>query len=221
MNALRVVNKKIGDTRVVINGAGAAGIAIAKLMLGAGVGDLVLCDINGAIYRGAEGINPAQQQMSLITNKNNIKGSLADALKGADVFIGVSRPGLVSREMVGSMAKDAIVFAMANPVPEIMPEEAKAGGARIVGTGRSDYANQINNVLAFPGVFKGALRVRAKDITDGMKVAAAKAIAGLITDEEINEEYILPDVFDKRLADVVADAVADEAIKEGLSQIKK
>jgi malate dehydrogenase (oxaloacetate-decarboxylating) len=216
-NALRVVNKKAEDIRVVINGAGAAGIAIGSLMLKLGVGDLVMCDINGVVT-SQTALNPAQAQMAAVTNKSGVKGSLSDALRGADAFVGVSRPGLVTPEMVRSMARDAIVFAMANPVPEIMPDDAKAGGAKVVGTGRSDFPNQINNVLAFPGVFKGALSVRARDITDGMKIAAAGAIASLVGENELNADFVLPDPFDKRLADTVARAVAEQARKEGLSQ---
>jgi malate dehydrogenase (oxaloacetate-decarboxylating) len=217
-NALRVTGKKIGDVCVVINGAGAAGIAIGSLMLKLGIGDLVMCDINGVVTKETA-LNPAQQQMAAATNKSGIKGTLSDALHGADAFIGVSRPGLVTADMVKTMAKDAIIFAMANPVPEIMPDEAKAGGAKVVGTGRSDFPNQINNVLAFPGVFKGALSVRARDITDGMKIAATNAIASLVGENELGADFILPDPFDKRLADAVAQAVAEQARKEGLAQI--
>lgn len=217
-NALRVVGKKPEDVRVVINGAGAAGIAIGRLLLKFGVGDLVMCDINGVVTED-NALNPAQEEMAKITNRSGLRGTLADALRGADVFIGVSRPGLVTAEMVRSMAKDPIIFAMANPVPEIMPDEAKAGGAKVVGTGRSDFPNQINNVLAFPGVFKGALMVRARDITDGMKIAAARAIASLVGDDRLSADYILPDPFDERLADTVAEAVANEARTEGLARI--
>ena len=187
-------------------------------MLKLGVGDLVMCDINGVVT-SESALNPTQIQMAAITNKSGIKGNLCDALRGADAFIGVSRPGLVTADMVRSMAHDPIVFAMANPTPEIMPDEAKAGGARVVGTGRSDFPNQINNVLAFPGVFKGALSVRARDITDGMKIAAANAIASLVGENELSADFVLPDPFDKRLADTVAQAVAAQARKEGLSQI--
>lgn len=217
-NALRVVGKKPEDVRVVINGAGAAGIAIGRLLLKFGVGDLVMCDINGVVTED-NALNPAQEEMAKITNRSGLRGTLADALRGADVFIGVSRPGLVTAEMVRSMAKDPVIFAMANPVPEIMPDEAKAGGAKVVGTGRSDFPNQINNVLAFPGVFKGALMVRARDITDGMKIAAARAIASLVGDDRLSADYILPDPFDERLADTVAEAVANEARTEGLARI--
>lgn len=217
-NALRVVGKKPEDVRVVINGAGAAGIAIGRLLLKFGVGDLVMCDINGVVTED-NALNPAQEEMAKITNRSGLRGTLSDALRGADVFIGVSRPGLVTAEMVRSMAKDPVIFAMANPVPEIMPDEAKAGGAKVVGTGRSDFPNQINNVLAFPGVFKGALMVRARDITDGMKIAAARAIASLVGDDRLSADYILPDPFDERLADTVAEAVANEARTEGLARI--
>ena len=219
INALRVAGKKIGDVRVVINGAGAAGLSIARLFLSVGVGDIVLCDIGGALYDGAPGMNPAQAQMARVTNKNGMKGNLAEVMRGADVFLGVSRPGLVTKEMVSSMNKGAVVFAMANPVPEIMPDEAKAGGAAVVGTGRSDFENQINNVLAFPGVFKGALRVRARDITEGMTAAAAYALAGMIPSPELNAAHILPDAFDEGLADTIARAVAEQAVKEGVARL--
>lgn len=217
-NALRVVNKKVENVRVVINGAGAAGIAIGKLMLKLGVGDLVMCDINGVVTE-ENALNSAQAQMAEITNKSSIKGKLSDALRGADVFLGVSRPGLVTADIVRSMTKDPVVFAMANPVPEIMPDEAKAGGAVVVGTGRSDFPNQINNVLAFPGVFKGAMSVRARDITDGMKIAASQAIASLVGENELCADFILPDPFNKKLASTIAEAVAKQARKEGLAQI--
>lgn len=217
MNALRVVGKKIGDIRIVINGAGAAGIAIAGLMQKLGVGDIILCDKSGVIT-AENALNSAQAELAAVTNKGGVRGSLADALRGADAFLGVSKPNLVTAEMVRSMAADPIVFAMANPAPEIMPDEAKAGGAKVVGTGRSDFPNQINNVLAFPGVFKGALKVRARDITDGMKLAAAQAIADLVGDR-LCADFILPDAFDPRLADAVADAVAAKALSEGLAQI--
>ena len=190
---------------------------IAGLLLEMGFGDVVLCDIQGALYRGAAWMNPAQAKMAEISNRKNRRGSLAEVLLGADVFIGVSRPGLVTAEMVATMAKEPIVFAMANPTPEILPEEAKKGGAAVVGTGRSDYPNQINNVLVFPGIFKGALAVRAREITDSMKVAAARAIAGLIG-EELNPDYILPAPFDPRVAEAVAQAVAEEAVRLGLNR---
>ncbi len=210
LNAIKVTGKRMGQIKIVINGAGAAGIAIGKLLIGMGFGNVVLCDINGVICQGDEGLNPGQEEISHISNQNREHGTLADALKGADVFVGVSRPNMVTKEMVASM-NQGIVFAMANPVPEIMPEEAKAGGAAVVGTGRSDYPNQINNVLVFPGIFKGALSVRAKAITEEMKQRAAYAIAGMIPDEELNAENIIPSPLDKRVADVVARAVAEAA----------
>ncbi len=218
-NALKVVGKRLEDAAVVINGAGAAGIAIGKLLLQLKVGSLILCDKEGAVYEGAEWLNPAQAQMAKATNRQKKKGTLADVLKGADAFIGVSRPGLVSGEMVASMAKDPVVFAMANPVPEIMPDEAKAAGAAVVGTGRSDYPNQINNVLAFPGIFKGALAVRARDITEGMKVAASKALADFVPAEKLCDSYILPQPFEPGIADAVARAVAQAAKTEGVARI--
>ena len=218
-NALKVVGKRLEDAAVVINGAGAAGIAIGKLLLQLKVGSLILCDKEGAVYEGAEWLNPAQAQMAKATNHQKKKGTLADVLKGADAFIGVSRPGLVSGEMVASMAKDPVVFAMANPVPEIMPDEAKAAGAAVVGTGRSDYPNQINNVLAFPGIFKGALAVRARDITEGMKVAASKALADFVPAEKLCDSYILPQPFEPGIADAVARAVAQAAKTEGVARI--
>ena len=211
-NALRVVGKKKEDVRIVMNGAGAAAISIARLLLKAGYADVTLCDRKGAIYEGRqEGMNPVKEEMSRITNREKRAGSLADMLVGADVFIGVSAPGAVTTEMVKTMAKDAVIFACANPTPEIFPDEAKAGGARVIATGRSDFPNQINNVLAFPGVFRGAFDVRAKDINDEMKIAAAKALAGLITDEELSADYIIPKAFDKRVGPAVAKAVADAA----------
>lgn len=219
-NAVKLTGRKMGGMRIVINGAGAAGISIAKLLLRIGFGDVVMCDINGVIYEGAQGLTEPQAQMARVTNRAGLRGTLADALKGADAFVGVSRPGLVTREMVSSMAKDAIVFAMANPVPEIMPDEAKAAGAAIVGTGRSDFPNQINNVLAFPGIFKGALSVRARRITEQMKQAAARAIADIVSPQELRADYILPDALDKRVADAVAKEVADEATKSGIARIQ-
>ena len=218
-NALKVVGKRLKDATVVINGAGAAGIAIGKLLLQLSVGSLILCDKEGAVYEGAEWLNPAQKEMAAVTNRERKQGTLADVLKGADAFIGVSRPGLVTREMVSSMAKDPVVFAMANPIPEIMPDEAKAGGAAVVGTGRSDYPNQINNVLAFPGIFKGALAVRARDITEGMKVAASKALADFVPADKLCDSYILPEAFEPGVADAVAKAVAAAAKAEGLARI--
>ena len=220
LNALKVVKKEIGKVRVVINGAGSAGCAIAAFLLQLGVKDMILVDRAGTLYKGKEGMTFAQDELCEKTNKEKLDGSLADAMKNADVFIGVSAPGIVSPEMVASMNTGAIVFPMANPTPEIMPDVAKAAGARVVGTGRSDFPNQINNVLVFPGIFKGALAVRATSITESMKVTAAKAIASVVTDEELNPEYIIPDVFDPRVADVVAKAVSDEAIRLGIARIK-
>ena len=217
INAIKVTGKQMGELRIFINGAGAAGIAIGKLLISMGFGNVIMCDINGVICEGDEGLNPGQEEISHISNLAHEHGKLADAMKGADVFIGVSRPGLVTKEMVASM-NQGIVFAMANPTPEIMPEEAKAGGAAIVGTGRSDYPNQINNVLVFPGVFKGALSVRAREITESMKQRAAYAIAGIIPDEELNAENIIPSPLNKAVADVVAKAVADTAVEEGIAR---
>ncbi|MBO5288573.1 MAG: NAD-dependent malic enzyme [Spirochaetales bacterium] len=219
LNAIKLVGKKIEDVNIVINGAGSAGISIAKLLLQFGVGDIVLVDKAGALAKGQDWMNPAQIAMAECTNRNNQTGSLADIIKGKDIFIGVSGPNVLTAEMVSAMAKDAIVFAMANPTPEIMPEEAKKGGARVVATGRSDYPNQINNVLVFPGIFRGALDVRASDITEKMKIAAAKAIASIITDDELSEEYIIPGAFDKRVVEVVAKAVADEARAENIAKL--
>ena len=219
LNALRVARKSIENITVVINGAGAAGMAIGNLLLSRGVGELIMCDKQGALYSGMDELNPEQCKIAQKSNKKCVKGTLEAALKNADVFIGVSAPGVLNGEWIGTMAENPIIFAMANPVPEIMPEEAKAAGARIVGTGRSDYPNQINNVLAFPGIFKGALAVRARDINEEMKIAAAQAIASIISDDELNEEYIIADVFDKRVVDYVADAVADAARKTGVARI--
>ena len=218
INAVKVTKKEMGKLRIVINGAGAAGIAIGKLLISMGFGNVIMCDINGIICEGDQGLNPGQEEISHISNLNHEHGKLADAMKGADVFIGVSRPGLVTKEMVASM-NQGIVFAMANPTPEIMPEQAKEGGAAIIGTGRSDYPNQINNVLVFPGVFKGALSVRAKEITETMKQRAAYAIASIIPDEELNAENIIPSPLNKSVADVVAKAVADTAVEEGIARI--
>ena len=219
-NALRVVGKKKEDVRIVMNGAGAAAISIARLLLKAGYADVTLCDRKGAIYEGRqEGMNPVKEEMSRITNREKRAGSLADMLVGADVFIGVSAPGAVTTEMVKTMAKDAVIFACANPTPEIFPDDAKAGGARVIATGRSDFPNQINNVLAFPGVFRGAFDVRAKDINDEMKIAAAKALAGLITDEELSPDYIIPKAFDKRVGPAVAKAVAQAARDTGVARL--
>ncbi|KAA8669672.1 NAD(P)-dependent malic enzyme [Clostridium sp. HV4-5-A1G] len=206
-NALKIVNKAIDKIKIVINGAGASGIATAKLLISAGAKNIILCDINGAIVEGDAELNEVQQEMAKITNKNFEKGTLADIIKNADVFIGVSDGNVVTKEMVESMNKDSIVFALANPTPEIMPDVAKAGGARVTATGRSDFPNQINNVLVFPGIFKGVLEVRAKYISDEIKIAAAKGIADLIKDSELNEDYIVPTVFNKDVCNAVADAV--------------
>ena len=219
-NALKVVGKKKEDVHVVMNGAGAAAISIARLLLTAGFKNITLCDRKGAIYEGRpEGMNPVKDEMSKVTNLDKKAGSLADMLVGADVFIGVSAPGAVTTEMVKTMNKDAIVFACANPTPEIFPDDAKAGGAKVVSTGRSDFPNQINNVLAFPGIFRGAFDVRAKEINDEMKLAAAEALAGLITDEELSSEYIIPKAFDKRVGPAVAKAVAEAAKRTGVARI--
>ena len=219
-NALKVVGKKKEDVRVVMNGAGAAAISIARLLLTAGFKNITLCDRKGAIYEGRpEGMNPVKDEMSKVTNLDKKAGSLADMLVGADVFIGVSAPGAVTTEMVKTMNKDAIVFACANPTPEIFPDDAKAGGAKVVSTGRSDFPNQINNVLAFPGIFRGAFDVRAKEINDEMKLAASEALANLITDEELSPEYIIPKEFDKRVGPAVAKAVAEAAKRTGVARI--
>ena len=218
INAMKVTGKEMGKMKIVINGAGAAGIAIGKLLISMGFGNIIMCDINGIICEGDQGLNPGQEEISHISNLEKQHGTLADALKGADAFVGVSRPNLVSREMVSTM-NQGIVFAMANPVPEIMPDEAKAGGAAVIGTGRSDYPNQINNVLVFPGIFKGALSVRAKEITESMKQKAAFAIASMIPDDELTAENITPSALDKSVADVVAKAVAETAIAEGIARV--
>ena len=219
LNALKVVGKKIEDVKIVTSGAGAAGIAIIKLLMSMGLKNVIMTDRTGAIYEGREGLNPVKEEMAKITNFNHEKGTLAEVIKGADVFIGVSAPGTLTKEMVQTMAKDAIIFACANPVPEIFPDEAKAGGAAVVSTGRSDFPNQVNNVLAFPGIFRGALDVRASDINDAMKVAAAQAIAGLVSDEELSADYILPAAFDPRVKDAVAKAVAQAARDSGVARI--
>ncbi len=211
LNALKLVKKNIGDVRCVISGAGSAGTAIAEHLLKLGLSDIVMCDKFGIICKGDETLSEAHKELSEKTNPNCIKGALADAMRGADIFIGVSAPGIVSKEMVSSMNKDSIVFAMANPTPEIMPELSKEAGARVIGTGRSDYPNQINNVLAFPGIFRGALDVRASEINDEMKMAASYAIASLVSDEELSEEYIIPAAFDERVGKTVAAAVAEAA----------
>ena len=219
-NALKVVGKKKEEVKIVVNGAGAAAISITRLLLTAGFKNIILCDRKGAIYEGrTEGMNSVKEEMAEVTNLAKEKGALADVIKGADVFIGVSAPKMVTTEMVKTMNKDAIIFACANPTPEIFPDEAKAGGAKVVSTGRSDYPNQINNVLAFPGVFRGAFDVRASDINDEMKLAAAEALAGLISDEELNEEYIIPKAFDPRVGKAVAKAVAEAARRTGVARI--
>ena len=219
LNAIKVVGKEMGTLEIVINGAGAAGISIAKMLIQLGFGNVILCDIKGAIYEGADWLNPAQAEMAKVTNKDKKQGTLADVMKGADVFIGVSRPNLVSQDMVRSMNQGAIVFPMANPTPEIMPDEALAAGAAVEGTGRSDFPNQINNVLAFPGIFKGALAVMATDITESMKMAAAKAIASVVKPEQLTAQYILPQAFDPEVVQAVADAVAEDAKAHGLNRL--
>ena len=219
-NALKVVGKKLEDVKIVTSGAGAAAIAIVKLLLTAGAKNVVMCDRTGAIYKGREkGMNPVKEQMAEKTNPGMIKGSLADAIKGADVFIGVSAPGTLTKDMVRTMNKDAVIFACANPTPEIFPDEAKEAGARVVSTGRSDYPNQINNVLAFPGIFRGAFDVRASQINEEMKLAASKALADLVSPEELSENYIIPAAFDKRVGPAVAKAVADAARATGVARI--
>jgi malate dehydrogenase (oxaloacetate-decarboxylating) len=219
INALKLAHKKIEDIHVAVNGAGAAGVAIVKLMLRMGVKDVILCDTKGIIYEGRPfGMNPFKDEMAKITNRQKKEGTLADALVGADVFVGVSAAGAVTKEMVRSMQRDPIIFAMANPVPEIMPDEAKEAGALVIGTGRSDFPNQVNNVLAFPGIFRGALDVHAKEINEEMKLAAVHAIAGLISDEELNADYVIPDPFDPRVAAHVAAAVAFAAMETEVAQ---
>lgn len=218
INALKLVGKKIENCTAVFNGAGAAGVAIAKLFTSMGMGNIIMCDRKGIICDGDD-LKPAKQDIADFTNKNHLRGSLADAMKGADIFIGVSAPGVVTEDMIKSMAKDAIVLAMANPVPEIMPDLAKAAGAAVVGTGRSDFPNQINNVLAFPGIFRGALDVRASDINEEMKIAAAKALASLVSDEELSADYIIPKPFDPRVGKTVAAAVAQAARDSGVARI--
>ena len=220
INALKLVKKDIHDIKIVTSGAGAAGIAIIKLLISMGLKHVVMTDRQGAIYEGRDGLNPIKEEMAKITNQDHEKGTLADVIKGADVFIGVSAPGTLTKEMVSTMAKDPIIFACANPTPEIFPDEAKAGGAAVVSTGRSDFPNQVNNVLAFPGIFRGALDVRASEINAEMKVAAAYAIAGIVSDEELNADYILPAAFDPRVKDAVAKAVAEAAVKTGAARIQ-
>lgn len=219
INALKLVGKSFSEAKVVINGAGSAGISICKLLMEMGIGDVVLVDIKGALCPGQEWMNPVQADISQITNKERITGPLSEVIKGRDVFIGVSAPNIVSADMVASMASDSIVFAMANPTPEIMPDEAKKGGVRVMATGRSDFPNQINNVLVFPGIFRGALDVRATDISEAMKVAAAHAIASIVTEEELNEDYIIPNALDERVASTVAAKVAQVAIESGTSAL--
>ncbi len=218
INAVKVTGKEMGKLKIVINGAGAAGCAIGNLLISMGFGNVVMCDINGVICEGDQGLNAGQEAISHISNRNHEHGALADALKGADAFVGVSRPGLVTAEMVSTMNR-GIVFPMANPVPEIMPDEALRGGAAVVGTGRSDFPNQINNVLVFPGIFKGALSVRATDITEGMKVRAAKALAALVPEDQLSPACIIPSVLDKSVAEAVAKAVADEAREQGIARV--
>jgi malate dehydrogenase (oxaloacetate-decarboxylating) len=221
VNALKLVGKEMNEIKVVANGAGAAGIAIIKLLYNYGVRDIIMCDTKGAIYEGREqGMNAIKEEVAKFTNRDNLKGSLAEVIKGADVFIGVSAAGALTAEMIQSMNPDPIIFAMANPVPEIMPEEAKAAGAKVVGTGRSDFSNQVNNVLAFPGIFRGALDVRATHINEEMKIAAVEAIAGLISEDELHADYVIPGPFDPRVAPEVAAAVARAAMETGVARIK-
>ncbi|MEW6031740.1 MAG: malic enzyme-like NAD(P)-binding protein [Bacillota bacterium] len=219
LNSLKVVGKGFKDVKIVINGAGAGGTAVSKILLSMGAGEIILCDTKGAIYEGrTEGMNWAKEEMARMTNRERVK-TLAEAFVGADVFIGLSVAGAVSQDMVRSMARDPVVLAMANPVPEIFPDEARAAGAKVIGTGRSDFPNQVNNVLAFPGVFRGALDARATDISEGMKIAAAHAIADLITDEELSPDYVIPKPMDRRVAPAVAEAVAAQAVKEGINRV--
>ncbi|MBQ7599278.1 MAG: NAD-dependent malic enzyme [Clostridia bacterium] len=219
MNALKVVGKDIHDIKIVTSGAGAAGIAIIRLLMEMGLKNVIMTDRTGAIYEGREGLNPIKEEMAKVTNLGREKGALADVIRGADVFIGVSAPGTLTREMVRTMAKDPVIFACANPVPEIFPDEAKEAGAAVVSTGRSDFPNQINNVLCFPGIFRGALDVRASDINGEMKIASAKALASLVSDSELSAEYILPKAFDPRVRDAVAKAAADAAVASGVARI--
>ena len=220
-NALKLVGKSFADAKAVISGAGSAGISICKLLLELGIGDVILVDKDGALAPGEDWMNPAQQAMAEVTNHEQLHGDLKDAMKGRDIFVGVSAPNIVTSDMVATMADDAIVFAMANPVPEIMPEESAKGGARVIASGRSDYPNQINNVLVFPGIFRGALDAMATDITEDMKVAAVNAIAAIIPEEELREDYIIPGAFDPRVADGVAKAVAETARRTGISKLQK
>ena len=221
INALKIVGKQLSDVKIVTSGAGAAGIAIIKLLISMGLKNVIMTDRHGAIYEGRDNLNAVKEEMARITNQNHEKGSLADVIKGADVFIGVSAPGTLSKDMVRSMAKDPVIFACANPVPEIYPDEAKEAGAAVVSTGRSDFPNQVNNVLCFPGIFRGALDVRATDINDEMKIAAAYAIAGLVSDEELNPDYILPAAFDSRVKDAVAETTRKAAIKSGVARVSE
>ena len=219
INATKITGKPLDQCKAVINGSGAAGIAIAKLLLTLGLGDVILCDRTGAIYEGRDKLNASKAEIAAVSNKGKVQGTLAEAVKGTDIFIGVSAPGVLTQEMIRTMNPDPIVLAMANPTPEILPNEAAAAGAKIVGTGRSDFPNQINNVVAFPGIFRGALDVRAAAITENMKIAAAYAIASLVSDAELKPEYILPHAFDPRIKDTVAAAVAEAARKDGVARI--
>ena len=219
INATKIIGKDLGECKAVINGSGAAGTAIAKLLMTLGLKDVILCDRTGAIYEGREKLNQSKAEIAKVTNRGMVKGGLKDAIVGTDIFIGVSAPGVLTEDMIKTMHKDPIVLAMANPTPEIMPDEAKAAGAKIVGTGRSDFPNQINNVVAFPGIFRGALDVRASAITENMKIAAAYAIASLVDDDKLNDDYILPYAFDERIKDTVANAVAEAARKDGVARI--
>jgi malate dehydrogenase (oxaloacetate-decarboxylating) len=219
INAMKLTKRNLADQEAVVAGAGAAGVAVTKLLMSLGLRNVILCDRQGAIFEGRDNLNPAKEEMAKISNREMKKGGLKDVMKGADIFIGVSGPGIVTKEMVQSMNKDPLIFAMSNPVPEIMPDLAKEAGASVVGTGRSDFANQINNVLAFPGIFRGALDVRAKDINDDMKIAAAYAIASLVSDEELTAEYVIPAPFDPRVGETVAKAVAEAARKSGVARL--
>ena len=219
INALKIVKKDIGEISVVVNGSGASGVAVTKLLMSIGLKNVILCDRKGAIYQGRDGLNPIKEEMAKVSNLEKKKGALKDVIVGADVFIGLSAPNMVTQDMVKTMADDAIIFAMANPTPEIMPDLAKSAGARVVGTGRSDFPNQVNNVLAFPGIMRGALDVRASDINDEMKIAAAYAIANLICEDELNEDYVIPAPFDLRVGKAVANAVSEAARKSGVARI--
>lgn len=219
INALKLIKKDISELKAVVNGCGAAGIAITKLLISVGLKEVIICDRKGAVYKGRDGLNASKEEMAEITNHNNVKGSLEEVIKGADVFIGVSAPKTLTAEMIKTMAENPIVFAMANPMPEILPDEARSAGVSIMGTGRSDFPNQINNVLAFPGIFRGALDVRASDINDEMKIAAARAIAGVIKEEELQPDYIIPDAFNHDVTPAVAKAVAEAARKTGVARI--